>query len=376
MVDIGRDPVTGKRRQRRIGPYTTRREAERAAAKAVLDAADGLAPDPRGVTLREYLMEIWLPAREARGLKPTTLANYRWVCERYLIPGLGSVRLRDLHPPAVTEFFRQFAEEPGRGGKPRSRRTIELTHRVLSLALDHAVRAGVLGRNPAAGARDDLPRGSPSEPTGVWGPDQLRTFLAATRDDRLGPLWLLAATTGMRRGELCGLRWEDVDLGAGLLTVRHTRVMVHGIARDSTPKTAAGVREVALDAGTVAALREQRARQKADRLAAPPGMWDGQGHVFSDELGRPLIPEYVTKAFVRAVRRAGLPKIRLHDLRHSYATLLLDEGVPLKVVADRLGHSTTRVTEDLYQHRVDRLDREAAARGAARLLPGTSEADG
>ena len=319
--------------------------------------------------------EQWLPAREIRGLKPTTLANYRWVCEAYLIPRLGHKKLGRLNPPDVVGFFDAFSKETGRGGKRRSTRTIALTHRVLSMALAHAVRSGLIARNPAAGARDDLPRGEPPAETGIWTPAQLGLFLESTKGERLYPLWVLAVTTGMRRGELCGLRWVDVDLADSALIVRRARVMVRGVPTETTPKTAAGQRIVGLDEATVAVLREHQRRQQTEELVCAPGFWEGQGHVFTDDLGRPLIPEYVTKHFTRDVRRVGLPRIRLHDTRHSHATAMLHAGVDVKVVAGRLGHSSTLITQNVYQHRVEQLDRSAAEKVAG-LIFDTSRAEG
>lgn len=366
MIDIGPDPATGRRRQRRLGPYRSRREAERAAAKVLLDAQAGQAVDPGlgGVTLADYLHKEWLPARELRGLKPTTLANYRWVCEAYLIPRLGALRLRNLGPREVVAFFEAFSKETGRAGRPRSTRTIALTHRVLSMALGHAVRAGLLARNPAEGARDDLPRAAPPVKNELWTPEQLGRFLDTTTEDRLHPLWVLAITTGMRRGELCGLAWEDIDFEHGFLTVRRARVMVHGVATDATPKTTAGQRRISLDEGTLAVLREQQHRQLAEQVACAPGFWQGQGHVFTDEIGRPLIPEYVTKRFSRAGRQAGLPPCRLHDLRHWHATAMLRVGVDVKIASTRLGHSSTSLTQNVYQHSVEQIDRMAAEKVA------------
>jgi integrase len=365
-IDIGPDPVTGKRRQRHIGPYKSRRDAERAVAKTLTDIQTGQAVDPGlgGVTLADYLREQWLPARELRGLKPTTLANYRWVCEAYLIPRLGTIRLRNLGPREVVAFFEAFSKETGRSGKPRSTRTIALTHRVLSMALGHAVRSGLVARNVAEGARDDLPRGETPVKSEMWTPEELGRFLEATAGDRLYPLWVLAVTTGMRRGELCGLRWEDIDFEQGTLTVRRARVMVHGAATETTPKTAAGQRWIGLDRGTVEVLRDHQRRQAADQLECAPGFWQGEGYVFTDEIGRPLIPEYVTKRFTRAVGQAGLPPLRLHDLRHWHATALLRVGVDVKIASTRLGHSSTALTQNVYQHRVEQLDRVAAEKVA------------
>ena len=368
IVDVGSDPATGKRRQRRIGPFKSRREAELAAAKAVSEAGTGPAGDARGVTLAEYLRNEWLPAREVRGLKATTLASYRWICEAYLVPRLGQVQLRKLSPPDVVAFFDSFSKEPGRGSKRRSTRTIALTHRVLSLALSHAVRAGVIARNPAEGARDDLPRGEASPERVVWTLEQLAAFLDATVSDPLYALWALAATTGLRRGELCGLRWDDLDLGTMSLTVRRCLVMVNGVPTESTPKTSAGQRTIGLDEATVAVLTEHRQRQEVRQSRCPTGFWQADGHVFTDDIGRPLVPDNVTKEFLRAVRRAGLPQVRLHDTRHSHATALLRAGVDVKVVAVRLGHSSTAVTQNVYQHRVEQLDRAAAEKVAGMLF--------
>jgi integrase len=369
-IDIGLDPATGKRRQRRLGPYSSRREAERAVAKLMTDIQDGNSVDPRAgaVTLAEYLRKQWLPARELRGLKPTTLDNYRWICETYIIPRIGHLQLRKVGPREVVTFFEAFSRETGRAGKRRSTRTVALTHRVLSMALSHAVRTGVIARNPAEGARDDLPRAEPPSKPEMWSPQQLARFLEATSGDRLYPMWVLAVTTGMRRGEMCGLRWEDVDFEEGSLTVKGARVMVRGVPTDTTPKTSAGHRRVGLDEATVAILREHQRRQHSDQLACAPGFWLGEGHVFTDEMGRPLIPEYVTKHFARAVRHTGLPPIRLHDTRHWHATAMLRAGVDVKVVAGRLGHSSTRITQDVYQHRVEQLDRAAAEKVAGLIF--------
>lgn len=368
MIDIGPDPATGKRRQRRLGPYKSRRDAERAAAKAVTDVEAGLAADPGGVTLAAFLRDQWLPARELRGLKPTTLASYKWICESYLIPRLGHIQLRKLGQREVTAFFVAFSKETGRSGKARSTRTIALTHRVLSMALGHAMRSGLIARNPAEGARDDLPRGNPPAEIQVWTADQLGQFFQATVEDRMYPLWVIAFMTGMRRGELCGLRWDDIGFEEGAITVRRARVMVHGVPTETTPKTTAGQRRVGLDEVTLAVLKEQQRRQAAEELATAPGFWQGDGHVFTDGVGRPLIPEYVTKLFARAARGAGLPPIRFHDARHWHATAMLAAGVDAKVAAGRLGHSSTVITQNLYQHRVEQLDRAAAEKVAGLIF--------
>lgn len=261
QIDFGIDPGTGKRVRVRLPgrakePFATRKEAKEAAARVVIERAEGRVADSRYATVSQFLLDRWLPARVARGLKPTTLASYEWVVKTYINPRIGDVKLVDLRPPQVTAMLIALGTEPGRGGRARSVRTVELTRRVMTMALSDAVRWGLIGRNPVAAAEADLPRSTGGrKPLTVWTPAQIRAFLTATRQDRLYGLWLLAATTGMRRGELCGLEWDDVKLDSARLTVRRNRVMVAGRASSGTPKTASGARTISLDSTTVEALR-------------------------------------------------------------------------------------------------------------------------
>jgi integrase len=319
----------------------------------------------------QFLVDRWLPARNARGLKPTTLASYEWVVKTYVIPRVGELKLAEVRPYHVTAMLVALGNEPGRGGRRRSARTVELTRRVLSMAFADAMRWGLSGRNPVEAAEADLPRhGGGRRAPHIWTPVELRSFLASVRNDRLYALWLLAATTGMRRGELCGLEWGDVDLDAARLTVRRNRVMVGGRAATGTPKTGAGQRTVSLDAVTVEVLRSWATQVASDKSRCPSGHWRESPHVFTDVVGRPLFPESVTKRFAALVRECGVPKIRLHDLRHSYATAALQAGVNIEILADRLGHSTSAVTRAIYLHPVEELDREAASVVSRLILGG------
>ena len=191
----------------------------------------------------------------------------------------------------------------------------------------------------------------------VWTPEQLRAFLKAIAEDRLHALWRLTATTGMRRGELLGLHWSAVDLDNARLRVETALIVTpdHEL-RFETPKTERSRRVVDLDAVTVAALRSHRKRQAAEELASL-GAWpvdgSGGGLVFTDEVGRPLPPAWVSRRFTALAKAAGLPRIRLHDLRHTAATLLLRAGTPAHVVAQRLGHASPSITMDVYAHTLE-----------------------
>jgi len=247
-------------------------------------------------------------------------------------------------------------------------KTVRNVHGVLHATLRDAVRWGYLPRNIAAGA--DLPKSVTPE-MHVWNPEQLRAFLEHVRRHSLHAAWLLFATTGMRRGEVTGLRRIDVDLEAGRVSPRRPRVVVNHEVVASEPKTAKGRRSLALDPATVAALREHRTRQLEQRLAVGP-RWQDSGLVFTWPDGHAIHPERFSRWFEQHARAAGLPKIRLHDVRHSYATAALAAGVPAKVVSERLGHANIAITMDTYSHVLPGLDAQAAGT-VARLILGPSE---
>ena len=232
---------------------------------------------------------------------------------------------------------------------------------VLSAALGDAVRLKVLRHNVASDAR--LPSRAHLEMK-AWTADEAHAFLSAIKDDPVFPMWRLVLATGLRRGELCGLRWRDLDLTTGQLTVASTRVVAAGVVVGA-PKTRAGSRVIALDAETVSVLALWRKRQAAERLVAGPA-WADTGLVFVDALGEPPHPETVTRWWRTAVEAADVPAIRLHDARHTAATLMLRAGIPVKVVSQRLGHADVAVTMRVYQHVTAQDDQLAAdALGAA-----------
>jgi integrase len=208
----------------------------------------------------------------------------------------------------------------------------------------------LIDRNPAA--RFKLPRAE-RKPRTWWSSAQVHRFLEATQEDRLHALWRVALLRGLRRGELLALRWSDVDLDTRTLHLR-------------AGKTEAAQRVVSLDTETVKVLREHQLSQKKERIATF-GAYDDHDLVFAREDGTPIPPQQVTFGFQRLARRHGLPVMRFHDARHTAASIALESGIDIKVVSDQLGHSTTRITHDLYQHVVRRLHDEAAERIAAKV---------
>lgn len=308
------------------------------------------------MTVEQLLNDHWLPAQRSRGLRPTTLAQYRNVADRWLVPYLGATKAAALTPKHVDDLNASLTH--------LSARSRQLAVGTLKGACQWGSVNGLLARNPLAGVR--RPRVD-HKPVAPWTVDEARAFLDATSDDRLHFAWSLLLTRGLRRGELCGLQWQHVDLDAGSLRIVRTRVVVDGKAVDSAPKTSAGVRPIPLDPHLVRLLKAHKARQAAEKLAAGEAYEDG-GWLVADELGRPFHPDTISDWLDDAIAAAGLRRIRLHDTRHTAASLMLADGVPVKVVAEILGHSSPTITLSIYAHVLPGMAEEAGAALSAWLL--------
>jgi integrase len=360
ILDVGRDPATGKRRQRWKGGYKTRKAAEAALRELMAEVDQGNYVARSSVTVADYLTG-WLETVRPR-LRPTTWNSYRIAAAR-VARSLGNTLVQSLTPLEVERFYADLlagAEET----RPLSPKTVRNTHIVLRKALADAERLGLVPRNPAASAKAPT-ASAPDHKT--WTADQLASFLRSIAGTRLEAAFVVLATTGMRRGEVLGLRWPDVDLPAARLAVVQTVTTVSDKIVVTPPKTPRSRRSVSLDPVTVAALEQRRLAQKRERLAAGE-LWSDEGWVFGDEIGRPLHPNSLTRLFETSAAKAALPPIRLHDLRHTYATLALSAGVHPKIVSERLGHATVGITLDLYSHVTPTLDGEAASLVASHIF--------
>jgi len=357
-VDIS--PKGAPRRQVSRSGFSTKKDAVAALAELSVDVVKGDRVDPSRLTVGQYMEDRWFPAIEATGLRPSTLTSYRDVWRLYLKSSLGSIPLQNLTADELSRLYGHLSKEGGKGGRPLSRRTVRYSHTVIHKALKDAERWRLIRRNVAALADPPSAKSTkPSKPK-AWSADQLRTFFGHVGDDRLSALWWFFATTGVRRGEAAGLRWENVDLEAGAVAIVETRVSVNYRVLDSDPKTERGRRRIALDPETVRVLREWRKVQLEERMAWGPA-WSDTGHVFTREDGTPWHPDRISKMFTRLVSETGLPQIPVHSLRHTSASLALANGVPLKVVQERLGHSSIAITADVYSHVTEGMDREAAS---------------
>lgn len=354
---VGVDPITSRQK------YLTRtfrggkREAEEALARFTTEVSGG-GHAAQDATVGDLIRQ-WLDLAQ-NDLSPSTVRGYEVIIKNYITPKLGKIPLARLKTAQLDRFYAELRARGGHDDAPLAPATVRQTHAIIRRALQQGVRWGWIATNPAALAsppRVRSPQLSPPDPAGV-----VRLIEFATNVDAdLGCFLHVAATTGARRGELCGMRWRDVDFESATMTLSRSVVeAAHSVLVEKDTKTHAS-RRIALDPDTVATLRAQRQRMASRALACGVGIAEN-AHVFSrDPNGlRPWAPNDVTKAFIRVRQRAGLDSVRLHDLRHFAATRLLAAGVPVRTVSGRLGHATAATTLGVYAHFLEESDRGAA----------------
>jgi integrase len=356
IVDVGAN-AAGGRRQKWHGGFRTRKEAEIARAKLVDDLHPGSYVLPGRMTFAEWIRDSWLPMTEGR-VKPTTYHSYERNMEIHVLPGIGSRLLQQLTPLMLNAMYARLQAEGSNHG-PLSAKTVRYIHTTIHKALEDAVDAGVVARNVADRAKPPRPSRRSTRQVGSWESHELAQFLSFVCGSRLEAVWRLTAMTGMRRGELLGLRWADIDFESARLSVRHAVVAVAYAVIESTPKSH-NARVIDLDRDTVQLLLAHRRRQREERNECGPDYRD-HDLVVARENGTPIHPHSFSQLFERTVRRAGIRVIRLHDLRHTHATLALKAGVPVKVVSERLGHESPAFTLKQYAHVIPGMQAAAAA---------------
>jgi integrase len=413
-LDLEPDPLTGKRQRENRGGFDSETDAWEAAMASRQRHGSGRQVRATRRTVRAFLTE-WLDS-VSDSLKPSTRQNYADYIRAYVEPLIGDRRLQDITVPVLNLLYRRLLTEGrakvdrnagmyafwsdhqdqrgGQGPTPteivaatgvtihaaraavlRFRRgriptgigtglapkTVKNVHRMLHRAFADAVAWDYLVSNPAEHA--SLPREqrrmSRNRPQ-PWTVDELSAWLRVALTDRFAALWLLAATSGMRRSELAGVDRELVDLNAATLSIEDTRVVVAGQTIDSDGKSNSGVRTISLDGFTVELLRQYLAMLDDERDAFGEGYDTAHNKLMRYPDGRRLHADTVTRRFNRLVDRAGVRRIRLHDVRHTYATLSLDSGVHAKIVSDRIGHAHEGITVQIYGHRSTGHDRAAA----------------
>ena len=356
-IYLGRDE-TGKRIYLNKTIHGPRKAAQAWLNQRLTERDAGIAVKPAQQTLNEYL-DRWLETAVKPKVRPKTWMGYRSLLHNHIRPALGARPLAKIKPLEVQQAFQDMID------RGLSARTIEYTRMVLRQAFKQAIQWRLLTFNPCDGVQ--IPRRQRREMQAL-SPEQARRFLVVARGTRYGMLFELAITTGLRPSEYLALKWEDIDFERGTLSVvRSLDAMPGGGFRLEETKTRNSRRVVKLLPGVLRALLEHRQAQQ--RLREEAGeRWNEQGFVFTNAEGGPLDGHNLSSRHLRRIlKEAGLPQIRLYDLRHTAATLALSAGVPVKVVSEMLGHSSVALTLDVYSHVLPHMQEDAARRMAALL---------
>lgn len=363
QASIGYDPKTGKLKRKTVYGKTRKEVADKL-AKILQELNQGVFVEPSEMTFGEWL-DKWLVNYKKGQLKPSTYESYEMLINVHIKPALGNIPLAKLQPYMIQSFYNEKLESgrtDGKGGL--STRMVRYFHAVIRQALQQAVKEGLIARNVADSTNPPTIQNKQMRPLTE---EELQRFFDVAREDRLFAAYVLAVTTGLRRGELLGLCWDCVDLEKGIITVkRQLLALKDGLSLEETTKSKSGRRSIYLTDDAVKELKAHRKRQLQEKLIMGKA-YNDNNLVFCKEDGSPLDPRSFTRHFQRLLEKSGLPKVRLHDLRHTHATLLLARGVHPKIVQERLGHSSITMTLDLYSHLIPSLQ-EAAAKSLNGLL--------
>jgi integrase len=362
------DSETGISKPKWVGGFASEEAAKAARDEGRVKARRGEYIDRNRVTVTAYL-DDWIDSH-AMEIKPRTLLDYRSCIRLYVTPRIGNLPIQAVRPSTITKLYRDLLTSGGRDGKPLAVTTVTHLHAVLRKAFRDAVIVDeLIGSNHVERAK--RPRVQAHEPVTVWTVAQLRVFLSTARQHRLSAFFHVAAYTGARRGELLNLRWADIDLAAKRITITGSTAVIAGERVNGTTKSGR-TRVVSIDDETVAVLRQHRSDQAAEQLRVGDS-WRGikDGYVFTTGWGEPIYPDTVTSLITKLIRahnepdngprpKDQLPHARLHDLRHIHATTLLLSGVPVHVVAARLGHADPAITLRVYAHVIRTAEAAAA----------------
>lgn len=364
-VTVGRDPLTGRRDQITRRGFRTAAEASTARREVVAKASAGLIrPSPTGFTINE-LLDQYLDGNDAdQRLSAKTCHDYRVFAETYIRPHIGTRRVRDVTPDVLLAWQRKLLAEGGhKDGRPLSANTIRLARAPLAGAYKLAIKSGVVAASPLSAVSRPTPKRSVPR---NWTPEQAREFLALMEDDRTYPIWAFLMSAGLRIGELVALRWPSVDYDGGAVRiVEFTTYLGHDLVA-SSGKSADAVRRVDIDESLISVLRLQQDVQDADRLASSE--YEESDFVFTKPAGGQYHPQYLSRTLGSYSKELGLPRLTAHGLRHTCATLMLANGVPPKVAAERLGHSDPTLFMNLYSHVTPSMQKDAAAKIGAALF--------
>ncbi|MBM7702850.1 tyrosine-type recombinase/integrase [Metabacillus iocasae] len=337
----------GKRQQKKKRGFKTKKEAQQALAEAINTVNTGSYIEPSTILYKDYLDDWFLTKQNSIGVQTTKV--YKAYLQGRIVPELGNYKLSKLSTIQIQSFINRLSEEG------LSSSTIKKIHEIIRNSLEHAVDFELVPKNVALKVK--LPKANKKEMT-VWNEDEVNQFLKVAREDPSYIVFHLALTTGMRQGEVLGLRWKDVDLEKGLIRIKQT-LSHDGKEMMSGAKTQSSLRAINLSEVTIRALKTRKLTVSKEKLSLGT-IYEDFDLIACTQHGTPFNPANVRRTFNRLIKLADVPKIRFHDLRHTHATLLLSKGVNVKVISERLGHSNIKVTLDTYSHVLPTMQEEVA----------------
>ncbi|MED0736727.1 tyrosine-type recombinase/integrase [Aneurinibacillus thermoaerophilus] len=353
-IDVGRDPETGKRKQKTVSGFKTKKEAEKACAEMIAQIENGEFFETSKDSFAVFLQQ-WLDNAAKQTTRATTFDGYKRTIHHRIIPAIGHLKLADIKPIHIQKFYTQLVEED------LSSEYIRFIHSILRSAFNTALKWQLVSKNIMSNV--EVPKLKRKE-KGIWTLEQAQQFLnyAKEKGTRRYIVYLLAIYTGMRRGEIFGLRWKDVDLENGKISINQTLSWVSGqglIFQEA--KTKRSHRSISISDFVVQELKNHKLQQRKEKLRIGEA-YNDQDLVVASAYGNPMNPRGVTDYFRKLTVEAGLPVIRFHDLRHTHATIMLKLGEHPKIVSERLGHSNIQMTLNLYSHVTPDMQKDASHR--------------
>ena len=353
-IELPKDPITGKRVRKYKTVNGTKKEAERAMHELISDLEKGYYVTDNKITITEWV-QTWLEVYIIPNVSPTTLERYQGMIRRYINPVIGHMHVQKLNTLAVQSWVNGLKISPS-SGKEMSATTVKHAYHVLKGAMDKAVLAGIIARSPCVGIM--LPKGQKKAAV-IYDEKQIKQLIKTAKGTDMELVIDMELCLGLRRGELLGLQWCDVDWEKNKISIIRNRVVVDGKSVVKEPKTANSIRTLDVPVQLMNKLRQHKKRCTENRLRM------GRNYTVTDYIivhpdGKPVYPEYLSQLFTKLQEMAGLPKCRFHDLRHLCASIMLLQGVNVKVAQERLGHKDITTTMNIYSHVLPSSAKEAA----------------
>ena len=353
-VEMPRDPITGERKRKYKTVTGTKKEADQALRRFITALERGEYIEDTNITVSDWLQK-WLEVYIVPTGSPTTLVGYKGMIRRYIDPRLGHLQVQEMNALAVQIWVNKLKVSPS-SGEPLTAGTIKHTYHVLRGAMDKAVQAGLIHRSPCAGIQ--LPKGEKKKPV-IYDETQIQQLLDFARGTEMELIIDLELCMGMRRGELLGLQWQDVNWEKNQIHIIRSRVAVDGKSVVKQPKTESGTRTLDVPEILMKKLKAYKVKCMEQKIRVGRRLLE-EDFIIVHPDGKPIYPEYVSQMFTKLQKRANLPKCRFHDLRHLCASIMVKQGVEVKVAQERLGHKDITTTMNIYAHVLPGSAREAA----------------